>query len=80
MGVIAPARYPDDIEVVRTLFREYIDGLGVDLSFQDVESELAGLPGKYEPPSGTILIARNGTAFPIGCIALRPLPDTGLAK
>jgi hypothetical protein len=33
---IAPARLPDDIQAVRGLFAEYVDGLGVDLSFQDV--------------------------------------------
>ncbi|NMW26250.1 GNAT family N-acetyltransferase, partial [Rhodanobacter denitrificans] len=49
---IAPARLPDDIESVRGLFAEYIDGLGIDLSFQDVAAELAQLPGKYAPPRG----------------------------
>lgn len=77
---IAPARLPDDIEVVRILFTEYIQSLGVDLFFQDVEAELAGLPGKYAPPAGIILIARDHAGYPVGCGALRPLADPGTCE
>lgn len=69
--LITEARFPEDAETVRTLFREYADGLGVDLAFQDFERELADLPGKYAAPSGRVLLAwRAGT--PVGCVALRP--------
>ena len=69
---IAPAASPAELDLARTLFREYIDGLGVDLSFQDVESELDSLPGRYAPPQGVILLAtRAGVA--LGCGALRAL-------
>src|SRR5688572_10196267 len=69
---IRDARFPEDLTVVRGLFREYADGLGVDLAFQDFEAEVAGLPGKYARPSGRLLIAwRGGEA--LGCIGLRPL-------
>jgi ribosomal protein S18 acetylase RimI-like enzyme len=69
---IAHAESPADLHLARMLFREYIDALGVDLSFQDVESELASLPGRYAPPEGVILLAtRAGAAF--GCGALRAL-------
>lgn len=50
-----------DIEAVRTLFREYADGLGVDLSFQDFDAELADPLGVYE----LVLVAKRG------CVALR---------
>src|SRR6185312_5742510 len=50
----APARLPDDIEIVRALFAEYIRSLGIDLSFQGVDAELAQLPGKYASPRGVI--------------------------
>ncbi|RYX84110.1 GNAT family N-acetyltransferase [bacterium] len=77
---IAPARLPDDIETVRGLFREYIDSLGIDLSFQDVEAELADLPGKYAQPAGIILLARDNNGEALGCIALRPMGESGAAE
>ena len=59
-----------DVVRVRSLLREYGEGLGVDLSFQDFERELAELPGDYE----RLLVARvEGEAA--GCVALRPLGD-----
>jgi ribosomal protein S18 acetylase RimI-like enzyme len=61
-----------DIPLVRTLFREYQQGLGIDLCFQDFETELATLPGKYAPPQGRLLLAWDG-ADAVGCVALRPL-------
>ena len=72
MTDIRPAENPRDLDVVRSLFREYAASLNVDLCFQNFEAELAGLPGKYEPPQGRLLLAWSG-AEPVGCIALRPL-------
>jgi GNAT superfamily N-acetyltransferase len=69
---IRPAEFPRDLDVVRGLFREYADGLGIDLCFQGFEEELAGLPGKYAPPGGRILLAWAGE-LPMGCVALRPV-------
>jgi ribosomal protein S18 acetylase RimI-like enzyme len=36
---------PELYDATRTIFREYADGLGVDLCFQGFEAELAALPG-----------------------------------
>jgi GNAT superfamily N-acetyltransferase len=63
-----------DIAEIRGLFREYSDWLGVDLSFQNFEQEVAGLPGDYTPPSGCLLIAETAH-HAAGCIALRRLDD-----
>lgn len=59
------------IDLVRVLFREYADGLGVDLCFQNFDKELAELPGDYAAPRGILLMARvDGKVA--GCCALRP--------
>jgi ribosomal protein S18 acetylase RimI-like enzyme len=74
MVEIREARFPDDVELVRTMFREYADGLGIDLCFQDFDAELAGLPGKYARPRGVVLLASiDGQT--LGCVAMRPIDD-----
>ena len=69
---------PDEIPVVRDLFREYACSLNLDLTYQDFEEELATLPGKYARPAGRLLLALEGD-YPAGCIALRPL-DKGTCE
>jgi len=64
--------FPADAPLVRSLFREYADGLGIDLSFQRFEEELAELPGKYAPPDGGLWLAMDRDQV-AGCVALRPL-------
>jgi GNAT superfamily N-acetyltransferase len=65
---------PVQVETVRTLFREYADGLGVDLCFQDFGAELAGMPGAYASPTGRLLLAVDGEEA-LGCVGLRPLGE-----
>ena len=72
MAAIRPARFPDDLEQVRLIFREYADGLGIDLCFQGFEAELAGLPGMYAEPQGRVLLAEDEGQV-VGCAAMRPL-------
>ncbi len=68
------ADLPEDLPVVRELFAEYAQSLGVDLSFQGFDEELAALPGKYAPPQGAVIVARSdGT--PCGCVALRRIDE-----
>jgi ribosomal protein S18 acetylase RimI-like enzyme len=72
MGLIRPARFPQELETVRAIFREYADGLGIDLCFQGCEEELATLPGKYAEPHGRLLMAEDDGGV-VGCVAMRPL-------
>ncbi len=68
---IRAASFPVDAEAVRALFREYQEGIGIDLAFQDFEGELATLPGKYAEPAGVVLLLL-GDGAAVGCAALRP--------
>lgn len=65
----------DELEAVRSIFREYASTLSVNLDFQDFQSELAHLPGDYAPPRGGLLLARVAGAL-AGCCALRPMDNS----
>jgi len=67
---IAEARWPDDRATVEALLREYVSSLAEDISFQNVDDELAALPGKYARPAGVVLIAWDGSQA-AGAIAYR---------
>ncbi|HEX3379851.1 MAG TPA: GNAT family N-acetyltransferase [Paraburkholderia sp.] len=78
------ARFPEQLEVVRTIFREYAESLGIDLGFQQFDDELASLPGKFAAPRGRVLLASNGAGDDaggnvggiVGCVAMRPIDET----
>jgi GNAT superfamily N-acetyltransferase len=77
---IAAAQTEEDLAAVAMLFQSYADSLGVDLGYQDFAAELASLPGKYAPPAGSLLLARNRDSTPIGCAALRAIEPTGCCE
>jgi len=77
---INPVRTPADLEAAIVLFRAYAVSLGIDLTFQDFETEMATMPGKYAPPGGEILLARDSANTPVGCVALRPLVIPGCCE
>ncbi len=59
------------VDVARTLFREYEASLQLDLCFQSFEAELSALPAPYLPPRGALLLAfEDGEVA--GCGAFRP--------
>jgi GNAT superfamily N-acetyltransferase len=77
---LAKVRRPQDIAEVAVLFREYADWLGIDLSFQGFEAELASLPGKYAPPIGELMLAYAPDGDVLGCVAMRPLEGTKVCE
>lgn len=70
---IVPAATARDIQDAARLFEHYASTLPVDLDYQDFNSELSGLPGKYARPAGAILLARNQGGEAVGCVGVRPL-------
>jgi len=67
------AQGQEDMADAASLFRSYAASLPIDLGYQHFEAELAALPGRYAPPEGALLIARNAAGEAIGCVALRPI-------
>jgi ribosomal protein S18 acetylase RimI-like enzyme len=70
---IIPATGGDHIAHARSLMIEYRDSISTPLCFQGFDAEMATLPGRYAPPSGSLLLAVDG-AMPAGCVALREIP------
>ena len=72
---IQPVRSPEDLKAVIALFYAYAEFLGVDLTYQKFEAEMASMPGHYAPPRGELLLARGADGAALGCVGLRPLDD-----
>ena len=70
---------PALVQAARELIGEYAASLGIDLCFQDLEAELAALPGEYAAPGGALLLALVD-GQPAGCGAMRALPDADYAN
>jgi putative acetyltransferase len=75
---IRQAVTPQELAQISQLFRQYFawlaDEHGINMSYQGVEAELAGLPGYYAAPQGCLLLLfEAGEAA--GCGAFRPLDE-----
>jgi ribosomal protein S18 acetylase RimI-like enzyme len=75
---IAEVEAEEGLDHARRLFRayaeEYAGSIAETLCFQGFEAEVAGLPGRYAPPSGCLLLAMQGDR-PAGCVAMQDLGD-----
>jgi ribosomal protein S18 acetylase RimI-like enzyme len=80
LNPIAHALTAEDLADVVRLFRAYAASLDVDLGYQGFEAELATLPGKYGPPAGALLLARDRKGRAVGCVAIRPIEEEGCCE
>jgi ribosomal protein S18 acetylase RimI-like enzyme len=79
-ATIVPVGTPEDLTAIIKLFREYANSLPIDLGYQDFEGEMAAMPGKYAPPLGALLLARDARGRAIGCVGLRPIEPRGCCE
>jgi ribosomal protein S18 acetylase RimI-like enzyme len=77
---IGAVRSVADLEAVAQLFKAYAAAIGIDLGYQDFDTELATLPGRYATPAGELLLARDRNGAPLGCVGLRPIEPDGCCE
>ena len=74
---ITRAETPEDLDAVRALLRAFFAWAMEHVAkgetpnpsvFANLDAELTGLPGRFGPPSGCLLLARLDGA-PVGCVA-----------
>jgi GNAT superfamily N-acetyltransferase len=59
------------VEWSRQRYADYLTQVNAYFDARAYEAELAGLPGKYAPPEGSLLLA-TFDGQPAGCVAFRP--------
>lgn len=65
-----------DQSTVQQLWRDYAETIGIDLSFQAFDEELASLPGRYaQSQGGGIWLAKSADHY-AGCVALYRKQET----
>lgn len=74
MFTIRLGAFPDDVDAILAIWREFIANAPVDLSYQNNEAEFANLSGKYAKPNGCVLLAEVAGEI-MGCIALRKVDN-----
>ena len=53
------------------MLQDYVSWIGLDLAFQEIDAELAGLPGEYAPPKGALFVVPDATRL-VAMIGIRP--------
>ncbi len=73
--IVIEATTDSDYRTGRVLFEEYAAAIAVDLCFQSFNHELEHIREMYGPPTGCLLLAKQGNET-VGCVAMRKLqPD-----
>lgn len=76
MIAIHRAATAEDYAVAAALFREYQQGLGIEICFESFDRELESLPRMYGPPRGALFLATRSTdGEAAGCVGLRAIGD-----
>lgn len=79
MSEIVEAVTPQQIEQARSLSREYLSQLPLELCIGRFEAEVLDLPGAYAAPKGRLLLA-TVAGQPAGCVGLRSFPLDGVCE
>lgn len=72
---VREARVPDELEILRRLFREYQRELDIPVCFSSFDKEVAGLPGPY-----VLLFVAEDDGSPVGGAAVQRLPEDGCCE
>ena len=67
------ARSHEDFAEVGSLIRQYVEWLGLDLSFQSYNEEINDLVGKYHSPASAMFLARLDNSRAVGCCGFSPI-------
>ncbi|MFT4033102.1 MAG: GNAT family N-acetyltransferase [Siphonobacter sp.] len=70
----------EDVQKIRQILLEYADSLNISLDFQHFDQELADLQSLYGWPTGCIILAEDEKKQVLGCVALKPLKETGVCE
>ncbi|CAA22197.1 N-acetyltransferase [Schizosaccharomyces pombe] len=77
---ISAVKLPQDLDDFKMLVQEYLQEFGMDLTFQNVDDELANPMRKYGPPHGIMLVARDEHGTALGCVAVHPFGGPGCCE
>lgn len=67
---ITHAQNPEDFSQSKKLILEYVNWLGIDLSFQNFDNEINNLRAMYSEPNGGLLLAKIDS-IPAGVAGIR---------
>ncbi|MHA7129295.1 GNAT family N-acetyltransferase [Algoriphagus namhaensis] len=62
----------EDFDLAKKLMKDYATDIGVDLTFQDFESELKNVSTLYANPEGAFIIAYLNSS-PVGCFGIKKI-------